>query len=389
MWRIGRLPSFRSVLIFGGLYLLGQVTSDLYRSTPAEDLLRGWAKIGVTLVCVVFFAALMEWRRNVCLAFVLGSLASPLLSLMMYGQTMELYKFYIGLPISGLCFLLVDRVRGALRPAIVLLPLVAAAVAFLQNCRALAAVTLLSFSVVQFRWIVPKAAQLSRWKLAGGAILAGILAYGILEFYTFAAPRGYLGVAALEKFESQTVRTGTFTLFSGRSEIHYVAPKILESPVIGHGSWAKDFDYVAERASALGENAAFYLSGDTGSHGLIPSHSHIFGAWLEAGILGAVFWCLIAWRAGRVVVASMTTNYEVSPLFVFCIVGFLWDIFFSPYGGERRTWNGFLIAWFVWTEIDQGRVMRGRLIAQLPRRLTINQRALQRSLTTRRDAGND
>jgi len=151
--------------------------------------------------------------------------------------------------------------------------------------------------------------------------------------YEYVAQKGILGEKNLQKYESQA--SGNLgILIGGRSEILVSVYAIRDSPIIGHGSWAKDHRY-ADMLMYL-KSVLGYTSAEPGEEGLIPSHSHIFGAWVEAGILGAVFWIWVLSLPIRVLTGSYRTKEPLSPLIIFFSFILIWDILFSPYGAERR-----------------------------------------------------
>jgi O-antigen ligase len=67
----------------------------------------------------------------------------------------------------------------------------------------------------------------------------------------------------------------------------------------------------------------------------IPTHSALLGAWVQAGLLGAVFWMWVlsvALRAGfRMFLSSASL-----PLAAYMIVALMWDALFSPCAMEQR-----------------------------------------------------
>jgi hypothetical protein len=363
--RVLQLPAFRSMSLLGLAYLFSLIAADLYRDTPAHDFLRGWAKIGVTLCSFIFLAPILFANKRVMLAFLIGWFLSPFASIIAYGVQWELYKFYIGAPISAASFLAVDYAyHRYLRKAAHFLPLLASGMAFLQNCRSLAGVTLIA-QIANLLTIRQKSrhANGDHSTASGKARLIFMFLFfclaglGLVELYNHAAPRGFLGEGPLKTYEMQTrlSRSGKFTFLSGRWDHLYTWPKIFESPIIGYGSWAKDIDYVVSRAKDLGMNPAMLRI--EGEYGLVIAHSHITAGWLEAGIFGGIFWIIALWRAVRLLVNGSTASYgRLAPLMTFLLVGFVWDLFFSPYAGERRLWSGFMLAWIAWTETQMHRV---------------------------------
>jgi hypothetical protein len=356
--RIARIREYRLLLAIGTLYLLSLMVSDFVRSTATEDYLRGWTRVLITLISLIWLPAITSYGRYATGLLVFGYGMSPLGSLALYGVTTEFYKFYLGMPISVACFLIYGNAPKVIRPVAMLLPLAAGTVALWQNSRSLAAITLLSLaiSVVPMTRSLSETApflslrQLKRWFARLSLLAIGGLSVYI--FYGFAAPRGWLGERAQLKHEAQIQEreSGNLGMLAGREELFYTWPKIAASPVLGHGSWAKDYDYVQQRSKELG--VPLHQPERDIEAGVIPAHSHIFGAWLEAGFLGAAFWLAALWLSSVVLLGGLAKlEGPVAPTMIFFIVMFIWDLFFSPYGAERRIWNGFLLGWLCWVKL--------------------------------------
>lgn len=78
--------------------------------------------------------------------------------------------------------------------------------------------------------------------------------------------------------------------------------------------------------------------------GLIPTHSHLLGGWVEAGLMGFVFWLIVL----RICLKSVLLNTKFGmtklyPFVAYCLLTFLWDLPFSPFGLERRLMNPYFI----------------------------------------------
>ncbi|MHA1112875.1 MAG: hypothetical protein ACTSRY_00005, partial [Alphaproteobacteria bacterium] len=110
-----------------------------------------------------------------------------------------------------------------------------------------------------------------------------------------------------------------------------------DSPFIGHGSWAKDPYYASLLLQYRPELTSVYESG------LIPTHSFLFGAWVEAGVVGAIFWLWIWILNARALGRVFTIREPLVPLFGLIGIVMAWDIIFSPYGAERR----FIVPFYV------------------------------------------
>jgi hypothetical protein len=69
---------------------------------------------------------------------------------------------------------------------------------------------------------------------------------------------------------------------------------------------------------------------------LIPSHSHLFGAWVEAGIFGGVFWFWLLLLSVRALYAAVNIRTGASLIIAFCMFLLIWDVLFSPFGAYER-----------------------------------------------------
>jgi O-antigen ligase len=148
---------------------------------------------------------------------------------------------------------------------------------------------------------------------------------------------GLLGEEAQNKNEVQAKAKGGL-LLGGRPEILVSSRAVLDSPILGHGSGAKDQKYVemlndlqAEYGAPVNLSYATKVGG-----GLIPTHSHLMGAWVQAGILGAILWFYLFFLAVKGIIRASSVRPALAPIIVFILTGLLWDILFSPFSNTRR-----------------------------------------------------
>jgi O-antigen ligase len=220
---------------------------------------------------------------------------------------------------------------------------------FFENSRSLGLLTLFTGLI-----LIYGSAKIQRL-LAGknmltvifGAIILAVFGYALLKSYEFAAAKGFLGAAAEDKYREQSEKTNNL-ISAARGE--YVASwaAIADSPLIGHGSWAKNTKYIEIFLAGQGINLSSSEARSFMQTEFIPTHSHIFGAWVEAGILGAVFWAYIAFLAVRVLVRVLRPEWAVyRPLVIYLTLTILFDIAFSPFGLERRMTDAAIITGFI------------------------------------------
>jgi hypothetical protein len=167
---------------------------------------------------------------------------------------------------------------------------------------------------------------------------AGIMLVQLLTtIYGKLASSGYLGLSAQYKYNVQSGGDSGL-LLAGRSESLVSVQAIIDSPLIGHGSWAQDAYYVRLYFAKLAELGLpapvdYYIA--TFGY-LIPTHSYLFGAWVEAGILGVPIWMYLIWLTLRALYAIL--KQHMFPNVLVTIAGFslLWDIPFSPFATGSR-----------------------------------------------------
>ena len=180
-------------------------------------------------------------------------------------------------------------------------------------------------------------------KLKAGTIVAFaalivVSLIGIMRAYQYAATTGILGEDARKKFELQS--SGKYgVLLGGRTELLASIPAVYDSPILGHGSWAKNrIYYIGEvRALALlGYKGATDISREELIDGLIPAHSYLLQAWVYGGILGAIFWAWVYVFIVRALMRIYPATVVLLPVAAFMAFSLFWDILFSPYGATTR-----------------------------------------------------
>jgi hypothetical protein len=339
----------RFMMMLLSIYLLGLMFSDFYRGTDAQDYLRGWSKIALTGFSFLVLGALIQDRDEGILYFCLGVGLSPFFS---YGASVDMelltaaekYKYGIGSGVSIALFWLIGLRRADKYPILLIFPCIAGLGALFMNSRSLAGITLLSSAIPLFiRRIDPVGSAFTRRTILYSLFFTAC-AFGVVGLYTYAAPKGILGQRALDKYEDQSAKTGNFSIFEGREEVYFTVPKIIESPFVGWGSWYKDYDYLITKLRERGMSEMGARITAEQRMGLIPAHSHFFGGWMEAGILGGLFWLVVFYLAIRVLfLGAFKLTSFAQFVVVYVLVTFLWDILFSPYAGERRVTTGFLL----------------------------------------------
>jgi hypothetical protein len=337
----------KSIFVLMGLWFANQVFTDIYRGTAAQDWMRGDAAIVFFASNLAFLVVLLgqnERRKVVFLgSFAIGSLLAAVFQ-PLDSMADDPWKFGYSTGANLLAFLLCGYLyqkRSYLLTGIILSSIAAANL--FNNFRspvlgilmAVALTTPILPERIGRIQLLPRKGTLARVAvLCAVALGTGALALGLVRLATDA---GFITADAQAKNKLQS-ESGSGILLAGRPEILVSSRALLEHPIVGFGSWARDFKYV-EMLSDI--QARFGIETDlqddeANTQGLIPTHSHLMGAWVWAGILGAAFWAYIFWLTLRATVRLASQPPKFVLLYAWLIPGMIWAILFSPFGLTMR-----------------------------------------------------
>jgi hypothetical protein len=340
----------RTTLFVGGLWLASQIATDIVRQTARADAARGILGILFLLACTATLSIVTANRQARWYALLLGTQVSCVLNTTFSAELQALgngWKWGYGLALSFAFLLVAGKhfTKGRAQATFIALAVLGLALfTLLMNARslggAIAVTGFLLLAKAQFpRTFARLPAMLRRPARAIPVILLGaagitVLAFGIVE----AGRTGLFGKEASQKWSEQSQgRYGV--LLAGRGEIIFSADAISDSPILGHGSWAKNPKY-RDNYWLLYDWGYFETEGKVQQNiehkDLIPTHSHIFGAWVWAGVAGFAFWGFVVGLLLRLVVMCLSQNHPLGPYVLFACVTGVWSIFFSPFGGISR-----------------------------------------------------
>ena len=345
-------PEFKVVFFLAGLWLFGQAASDMYRQTAMLDWIRGNAAViffGLDIVGLVILLRKNERRKVLFLAgTALGSILVTFFNPSVFAQDQP-WKFGYASGVITLVLLISSFFYARRRYMIAgLFVLGIAVVNLLLNYRSPVGGLLIIIALV-FP-VIPE--HLGRVKIlphSGGAVRVAVLiglALGAVwvsgRLVDFVTSSGLISEAAREKNEAEQ-QAGSL-LLGGRPEIQVSLQAVLDSPILGHGSWPQDpkyiqmlFDRQVEQGLIDTDDMSAYKSD------LIPTHSHLMGAWVWAGILGAVFWFYILWLTARATIRVAIRRPALAPIYSYTVVSMFWQIMFSPFGLNARVYDAVAI----------------------------------------------
>ena len=350
LWR----EKSRVLIVLGLLWLFSQIVTDMIRSIPFADFARGWANITFFLIelLALYLLVFNSKKRLILFAvgIVIGQFLQYLITPNIYAAGGAFWKFGIGFPIT---FLLVLSTQLRSVGRITFLPdiiiLAAAVLNFVMGARSLGGICFIT-ALYLFIKKRTKTNQLMTTRVSNKKLLLFgliLMASGIivLKSYGLLADSGVLGEAAQKRYESQT--GGEFgLLLGGRQELLASSLAIMDSPIIGHGSWAKDPKYIAllpELLLKFGYDELQPIQYNEELSDPIPTHSFLFGAWVNSGLLGAVFWLWIMLFCAKLLLVLYKTKDPLSPVVAFVVFNMFWNILFSPFGAETRVYTAYYL----------------------------------------------
>ena len=354
-------PLPRTLLALGVLWLASQMLTDAVRETEFRDYARGWAKIGFFLAnfCVLYM--LLYGSRQRIVLFGVGAVVGGYLAFWLNpSEFADSYpwKFGVGTATTMLAVLVTQWRAYPENLILRALPLLTVGVVHLTSgFRTMVGILMFSLVYMATQWMVGRRRVVPAPSPLRGLlflVVCAVIGVGTIQFYEIAAESGYLDERSTLTYKRQSA--GEFgVLLGGRPAILASGRAVMDSPILGHGSWVRNPDYAAYLLDArlLGYNTPLSIGLE---EELIPTHSHLMGAWVEAGILGAVFWAWVAFLCLRVLSRAYLIRDRMVTLIAFIGFALLWDIVSSPFGGDRRLFT----AWYVVLMMFAFDMLRGR-----------------------------
>lgn len=343
------LKPLKPFFILALVWLAGAVITDIWVSSPLENLARGWSKISLFTIHTLVLWLLSRGNLKVLAVYMLGTGAVYIVETGLFPtklQEIEPWKFGIGSGLLIITAALSAFVAGKgplVRNLPLALSMVIALISLLLNSRSLFGVALLSvlysFGASYLANHRSMHRLVNRWTFFL-VIVSGLLAsQAMIAGYGELASQGVLGEDARSKYERQTGADMSL-LQGGRPESLVSIQAIKDSPIIGHGSWARDRYYTNMFFNELKWRGllteAQWWNFNESQADLIPSHSHLLGSWVEAGILSVPIWIYALFLSFEALYAVVKLR-SLPSLFATATAFFvIWDVLFSPFGADGR-----------------------------------------------------
>lgn len=183
----------------------------------------------------------------------------------------------------------------------------------------------------------PAPPQLKPTRLAAYSVLGLIGLFASYQIIVFATEQRWFPDETQKKMEAQ-INSPAGLLAAGRPDTATALYAISKRPITGYGTGAPDpeinayYAYIASSAYFEEDNYSDVLGGllSRGFELGIPSHSHIFSAWAEGGILAIWSWVFTLGVCLYVTARCTLWNDPRTALFLMVALLTVWDVIFSP-----------------------------------------------------------
>lgn len=312
-----------SVLLLGLLVtFLGYFASDLYRNNDAKDFLRGWARLFFLAADLLGVAMLVSIRRSNIWLLAFGYGFGGALALVIQQVPFSRWKLGYGELITVVAIALICLVKSNVWRGVLLLMVGMVNMALDYRSAAIFAVI-----VALMLWF-------NHWSQRGGVRIVGVFLVSVLVIGVVGG--GYYATQGEFSGRRQASNSGRLS----NAIVGFSA--ILESPIVGYGSWGRDTRFakmyadVNFRMNKTEESPLYNF--DAIRLATIPAHSQILEAWIEGGMLGIVFFLcyLTVLVRGLHALVFRVRNSALLPLLSFFMISGLWALFMSPFKGMTR-----------------------------------------------------
>ncbi len=342
----------KTAIVFAAIWLVAQVSTDLFLQTRFDLAARGAARVIVLLAMIPFFSWFLSnhiVEKIVWITF--GAIPGQVLSAyvlrsgvhegrdLAYGRaeiTWETHWAFVG---NCLVFLTALLIYHRSRITSYLAALFWGALQIYLGSRSQGAAPIAAVGLTAaYNFFTSRRvlfARVSLMKILGISV-ASLIGIGLIyQTYKYTASEGLLGREAQVKYEAQA-RHKFGLLVGGRSPVIAGLLAISESPLIGYGSWPLDTQEFYLKACELADqrpDPSFYKKG----YPQIPTHSHVVGNWVEGGLLAALFWFYVLYVCATAVLVPLYHENRLRLWTDIAAVLLAWHVMFSPIGSRMNT----------------------------------------------------
>lgn len=348
--------TLKTLIILCICWMLSTIISDIYNKTPIIDALKGFFSIIPFLGCLIFAYIMILKDNKLMIPFLWGYAVSFLLGAgfgldQFYKESIEYKGFGDVTELMHYNKIIVWIINAFVTGAFAITfyrnnPRFVTVVIFtfsfiplLEGSRSLFLISFFTAFFLLFNYYFLQNLNLNtrdgklkrRKRIRIFFVFSIIIFFLATNIYEGLVTQGYLGEEEYKKYEMQ--KSTDIGLLSGRAETIGAILALYDSPILGHGSYAKDYKgYGVASALLAGLPIQNYLAQYKSDENYMPAHSHFWGAWVNNGIMGGVFWLYVL----LAVLLKFLRRYfflfkDYQAYLMLGILSTTWNILFSPF----------------------------------------------------------
>ena len=344
---------FAVMFVFTGLCY---VCFDLMNHGITQITLKRAASYVLLGIEFVIIAWLVSMNRNRILTALLGFCCSFLI-VYAFGITIPNNNFHqvpwlvgMGKAVT-LIFFIAMTCLPRLRYIFITLMIFLIYFHLMMGSRHLLVITLLTFLLfIVSEFIGHKTAQKFHFRQFGIlVIISGCFLSLISITYISLTSLNVIPQKVLDRIERQ-VDAPYGLIVTARPEVAAAIIGITKKPLTGYGSSTLDnqifYDYTTFQSAG---NFSSFMENfkNKDKYMSTPSHSHLFGAWVDAGFLASIAWIFVVMFSLQLLMSASFYRDALTPLTLFITLTMLWDIIFSP--GPNRIETGLFLTFLFFT----------------------------------------
>ena len=339
----------RTIFLFAVLWSCAQLISDLINNSAWIDAIKGIFAPLVFLSTLIFLVNYLNEKFDRLPSLLLGITIGELIQLLIFPTVYFIdnsWKWGFGGAVLGIFIIYFSFFKENSNKTLLFMVLILFLIISLYfDGRSLAIFPILSALIYSAYYGHKKSTFIKRFSGKFVGIKLVIIVLPLLYVMNLAASSLFSSEVVLSHFSTQSAHkyriqaSGAYgMLLGGRTEILASGQAFFDKPLFGHGSWPKDKNGYRDKYSILRQKLGYSLREDGGYEesayrALIPSHSYLMGAFVWAGVFGGLFWLVLLNSTLRL----FLININLLPLYFHIgMIGFLWNVFFSPFGASGR-----------------------------------------------------
>ena len=321
------------------LLLLVQVLSDIYNQSSFYDFSRGWATYVFLVVNLLFLTFCMYKSPSNVVFFVFSLFISRLLfgagdlNFDIIGEDSNFFKVRFSGFLTMFCLLISVMLIKCKSPNLAILVFFGFSLIFMVfDARSMGVILLFSSIVMLFSKFYFK---INVNRVFVYIIVSSPIIYFAYYIYVGLVLSGDIGgYNSVYQFSQMSNPYNPFELlYFGRSELAVLLQAGLDSPLLGHGSWAVDTN---NKYGILKEQ----ITGTSSEYkGYIIAHSILLGVFAYSGFVAFLLAFYFIYKIITYIYYYLK-NYSfdfMTPIVVFFSIDFLWVWLFSPLSALRTT----------------------------------------------------